>query len=304
MRKEIKIGLIMIIALGVLIWGLNYLKGRNFFSKTVNYVVIYDDVSGLLESNGVYIKGYKVGNVHSISFSDSTLTQLRVILAIDRNVHIPVGTKARIYNLDLIGNKAVELIFSNNKTYYNENDTIIGEVEITIAKQLEPYKVQAYNLLNSLDSLTHAIYRIFDRPTVERIKLTIKNLQITTEAIANSMENTHQTIKNIEYVSLNLKENTTKLNTIMHNLQLFSRSLNQLQINETIGRLDSVLIQTQTLLTSIEKGNGTISKLIYSDSLYRNLQQSIIHLDSLLQDIKDQPNRYLYFSVFGKNKNK
>ena len=90
MKKEIKIGLILIFALGSLIWGLNFLKGKNFFSNTKNYYVIYDDVSGLLESNGVYVKGYKVGYVSSISFSDSTLSQLKVVLAIKNDLDVPV----------------------------------------------------------------------------------------------------------------------------------------------------------------------------------------------------------------------
>lgn len=304
MRKEIKIGIIMVIALGIFIWGINFLKGRNFFSKTINYVVIYDDVSGLLESSGVYIKGYKVGNVHSISFSDNTLRQLKVVLAIDRKVNIPIGTRARIYNLDLIGNKAVELIFSKSNSFYNENDTIIGEVEITFAKQLEPYKVQAYNLLNSLDSLTHAVLSIFDPATTERMRQIVKNVHITSITIAENIESTQQSIHNLEYFTQNLKDNSQQISNILSNTEKFSRSLNQIQLQQTIKKLDSLILNTQAFIDSIEKGKGTLSQLIYSDSLYNQLQYSIISLDSLINDIRQRPNRYLHFSVFGRKKEK
>ncbi|MGC8803182.1 MAG: MlaD family protein, partial [Bacteroidales bacterium] len=248
MKQEVKIGLIMIFTLGILIWGANFLKGKNFFSRTYNYVVIYDDVSGLLESNGVYIKGYKVGNVHSIAFSDSTLTSLRVILAIDKDVRIPVGTRARIYNLDLIGTKAVELIFSKSKETYKPNDTIIGEVEITFAKQLEPYKVQAYNLLNSLDSLTHAILRIFDPTTSSRIRQTIKNIETLTAGMVDNLDNTSKSIENVKLFTQNLKDNNARINTTISQLQSFSAGLSQLQLKQTLNQLDTVLAQTQSLL--------------------------------------------------------
>ncbi|MEJ5264107.1 MAG: MlaD family protein [Bacteroidales bacterium] len=300
MKKEVKIGLIMIFTLGILIWGVNFLKGRNFFSRTYNYVVIYDDVSGLLESNGVYIKGYKVGNVHSIDFSDSTLTSLRVVLAIDKDVHIPVGTRARIYNLDLIGNKAVELIFSKSKQMHKPNDTIIGEVEITIAKQLEPYKVQAYNLLNSLDSLTHAIMRIFDPATTARIRQTVKNIETLTAGMVDNLDNTSKSIENIRVFTQNLKENNARINATISQLQAFSTGLNQLQLKQTLDQLDTVLAQTQNLLLTMQSGDGTLTKLLYSDSLYQNLQRTILQLDSLLVDIQQQPRRYLHFSVFGR----
>ncbi len=290
----------MIFTLGILIWGVNFLKGRNFFSRTYNYVVIYDDVSGLLESNGVYIKGYKVGNVHSIDFSDSTLTSLRVVLAIDKDVHIPVGTRARIYNLDLIGNKAVELIFSKSKQMHKPYDTIIGEVEITIAKQLEPYKVQAYNLLNSLDSLTHAIMRIFDPATTARIRQTVKNIETLTAGMVDNLDNTSKSIENIRVFTQNLKENNARINATISQLQAFSTGLNQLQLKQTLNQLDTVLAQTQNLLLTMQSGDGTLTKLLYSDSLYQNLQRTILQLDSLLVDIQQQPRRYLHFSVFGR----
>ncbi|MCX7986582.1 MAG: MlaD family protein [Bacteroidales bacterium] len=292
----------MIFTLGVLIWGINFLKGRNFFSRTHNYVVIYDDVSGLLESNGVYIKGYKVGNVHSISFSDSTLTSLRVILAIDKDVHIPLGTRARIYNLDLIGNKAVELIFSKSKVMHKPNDTIIGEVEITIAKQLEPYKVQAYNLLNSLDSLTHAVMQIFDPPTTSRIRQTVKHIEAITATVVDNLDNTSKSIENIRSFTQNLKDNNARINATISQLNSFSSNLSQLQLKQTLNELDTVLAQTQNLLITMQKGQGTFTKLLYSDSLYQNLQRTVLQLDSLLLDIKKQPRRYLHFSVFGGRK--
>jgi phospholipid/cholesterol/gamma-HCH transport system substrate-binding protein len=303
MKKEIKIGIIMVITLGSLIWGVNFLKGKNFFSNSAHYYVIYDDVSGLLESNGVYVKGYKVGHVSTINFSDSTLSKLKVDLAISQDVHIPVGSRAKIYNLDLIGNKAVELAFSKNSKFYDEGDTIIGDVEITFSKQLEPYKVQAYNLLNSMDSLSNAIIKIFDRATVERMKETIKNIKSTTDVIENSSQDISETLKNFNTISRNLMDNNRKINNILVNLNTFSDSLTGLRFQSTIDKLNLLLNDSQALLQKLKEGNGTIGKLINEDTLYINLNKTANDLDTLINELKRNPKRYLNFSVFG-NKNK
>jgi len=302
MKKEFQVGLLMLVSIAILIWGLNYLKGKNFFSKTHNYIVIYDDVSGLLASNGVYIKGYKVGHVSSISFSDSTLRQLKVILSIKSEVKIPVGTKARIYNLDLIGNKAVELIFSKNNAICKENDTIIGEVEITIAKQLEPYKVQAYNLLNSLDSLTHAINEVFNPATINHLKETIKHIKNTTAMLDESMINIQNSLENVKDITQNFKENNARINSTMKNFQAFSYSLSKVKLDSTIMKLDSLIYKSDKLITEVKQGNGTVSKLLYSDSLYTELNKTIRDLDSLLLDLKSNPKKYVRFSLFGGKK--
>jgi phospholipid/cholesterol/gamma-HCH transport system substrate-binding protein len=299
MKKEIKIGLILILALGSLIWGLNFLKGKNFFSKTKNYYVIYDDVSGLLESNGVYVKGYKVGYVSDISFSDSTLSQLKVVLAIKNGVHIPKGSRAKIYNLDLIGNKAVELAFSVNSKYYNEGDTIIGDIEITFAKQLEPYKVQAYNLLNSMDSLSNSIIKIFDPVTIERLRATIKNIKTTTDLIESSSNDISTIIDNFNTLSRNLVDNNKKINNILTNLNTFSDTLSKVHIQSSINKLDNLIADSHSLIMQMQNGSGTIGKLLQNDSLYNSLNKTTANLDSLITELKKNPKKYFSFSVFG-----
>ena len=61
--KEVKIGLAFVCALAFLIWGINFLKGVNLFTPSNHYYLKYERIDGLVISNGVFIKGYKVGQV-------------------------------------------------------------------------------------------------------------------------------------------------------------------------------------------------------------------------------------------------
>ncbi len=302
MKKEIKVGIILVITLGALIWGLNFLKGNNYFSRTKSYVVIYNDVSGLLKSDGVYVKGYKVGNVESIGFTDSTLQRLIVVLAIKKNILIPKHTIARIYSLDIIGNKGVELVFSKDKNYLNENDSLIGDIEVSVAKQIEPYKIQAYNLLKDLDSLSEAVLRVFNPVTSANIKEIVKNLKTTTNLIVDNSDHINTTIENIESISQNLKDNNKNISAIIQNMKTSSDSLSQVKLQTTINKLNQTLDETQYIVSTIKNGNGTISKLIKSDTLFNSLNKTSNDLDSLVNDLKKHPKRYINISLFGSNK--
>jgi phospholipid/cholesterol/gamma-HCH transport system substrate-binding protein len=300
MRKEIKIGIIMALSLGALIWGINYLKGKNFFSNTKNYSVIYNDVSGLKEANGVFIKGYKVGHVSNIEFSDRTLKKLHVQLAIEKDILIPKGSLARIYSVDLMGTKAVELIFSSKEIYMDIGDTLRGDVEISVSQQIEPYKLQFYNLLNSMDSLSNAILKVFNSATIKNLHSTIKSIKETSEAIESSSEYIKASFENVASVSENLKENNKKVNEIIRNLDNFSDSLANLHLHSSVIKLNSAIDETNLLLSTLKNGHGTLGKLMTNDSLYYSLSKSISNLDSLFTDLKKNPNRYIRFSVFGK----
>lgn len=303
MKKELKIGIIMVIVLGSVIWGVNFLKGKNFFSNTKRYFVIYDEVNGLLESNGVFIKGYKIGHVSEIGFSDKSMKKLRVTLAIESDIKIPVASKARIYSVDLLGTKAVELLFSQSEKNLNAGDTLIGDLEVSVVKQLEPYKTQAYRLLNSMDSLSSAILKVFNSNSIKNLRETFTNIKVTTDALANSADVIDGSFSNIESITKNLKENNKQINEILSNLKNFSDTLNKMRLQSSINKLNQTLAGTAEILDNLKKGKGSLGKLINNDSLYNALVKSISDLDTLTRDLKKNPGRYVHFSVFGKKTN-
>jgi phospholipid/cholesterol/gamma-HCH transport system substrate-binding protein len=298
MKKELKIGIIMVIILGSVIWGVNFLKGKNVFSRTKNYVVIYDEVNSLLESNGVFVKGYKVGHVSDIRFTDKTLQKLTVIIAIERDIRIPRGSVAKIYSEDLMGTKAVELLFSHDKSFLDEGDTMVADIEVSVAKQLEPYKSQAYRLLSSMDSLSNAILNVFNSATVKNLHETFQNINISTESLALSSNAIENTLINLESITKNLRDNNNKINSIISNLNKFSDTLSTVSLQNSVRRLDETLTSTAAIIENLKKGHGSLGKVINNDSLYNSLNKSIADLDSLILDLNKNPKKYVHFSVF------
>ena len=65
--KEFKIGVIVTAAIGLFIWGFNFLKGHDLFSDKYELYAVYPKIDGLIEANPLLVNGFKVGQINKIS---------------------------------------------------------------------------------------------------------------------------------------------------------------------------------------------------------------------------------------------
>ena len=135
LSNEAKVGLIGIVTIIVVVWGINYLKGRNILSSTYPLFAFYMDSGGLETSSSVLMNGVKVGYIEEIRLNPEEKVPIRMVLSIEKNYRIPKGSKAVQVSMDLMGSKAIqiEMLSSGetvaNREYYKENDTILTAVE-------------------------------------------------------------------------------------------------------------------------------------------------------------------------------
>ena len=155
--REVKIALAFIAALAVLIYGINFLKGINIFTPTNHYIIKYENADGLVVSNGVYIKGYKVGQVRSINYDFTDPVPFTVDIAINKDIRLPRGTVAYMFDESIMGGKAVNLDpYINNPTYGLTEEDKADYIEAFMAEGQE-YSVEGtYSLPYSKS--TEAMY--------------------------------------------------------------------------------------------------------------------------------------------------
>jgi phospholipid/cholesterol/gamma-HCH transport system substrate-binding protein len=305
MNKEIKIGIIISLAIALFFWGFNYLKGNDLFKITDSYYITYTDVRGLQESNAVYLNGYKVGRVSSISLNEELPQQLIVSITVKSRLKIPVNSIGRIYSVDVMGSKAIELVLSDNKKYYHNKDTLKGEVELSISKQIEPVKNEMINIMNKMETLVNTLNAAFDIKMINDLRRTTEALKKTTEALSSSSENITSIIQNIESVTQNLKKNNQQMTIILSDIASLSDSLSHTEIKTTIANLNASIIHSNEILEKIDSGKGSLGMLVNNDSLYINLNNAAFSLDKLTRDLQENPKKYVHFSIFGsKNQNK
>lgn len=313
MSKELKIGLIATFLIALLIWGINFLKGKNILKDTDHYYALYNEIGGLEEASPVYLNGYEVGLVENIRLTDDPGNRLLVRFTLRKNLKIPKNSKSVIYNSDLMGTKAIKLKFTNRQQYYSNGDTLPTGLEASVTEQIyteiQPIKSRAEKVISSLDS----VLMVFDHLTRNNIRHSISNIHQTSANLRQSsqelnqmLSQNHQQISGIvndaASVTSNLKNHNQQIANSLNNLSDISDTLKQANLNQTLGHLENTLASTDSLLMGIKRGKGTLGMMATDDSLYINLKETTKNMDALVRDMKENPGRYIHISVFGKKK--
>ncbi len=315
MKKStaIYIGATFIVAIVIFIWGYNFLKGKDLFREQMVLHVRYHNVSGLVTANPILLNGMQIGQVSSVKFAPDYSGDIMVGLLINKPFPIPVDTKARIINATLLGDKSVELVLGKSKKMVQNNDTLEGSVEVDLKEQvnaaLAPIKARAEQILTNADSLISALNDALGRRGNNSLKASMQDLQSTfhnlsaTTASLNEMVKTNQVkvgriISNVDSLSGTLSANRQDIGDIVKNLKSVSDTLSKARLKEAIVNANRTLDELQLMIKKINQGQGTAGAFMNNDSLYLQVNHALLQLDKLLKDIRQNPHRYLKFSVF------
>jgi phospholipid/cholesterol/gamma-HCH transport system substrate-binding protein len=300
--NEVKIGLAALITLLVFVWVFNFLKGKNLFSKTANYYVVYDKVGGLAESSPVEVNGYRVGIVQSVRFVDPESGRLLVTLSVNKGFKLPVNTVSEITTASLIAGMKIQLVYGNGPGTYSSGDTIPGRVAESLVTKVEsellPLKNRISGLVSAIDSVLGSVNEIMDPQFRANLRSGVASLSKTAKSLDEA--ELKATLENVNKFSRMLAENTGKLASTFSSLENVADTLAAADIYNSVNNLKSSLEKASVLLGNLNNGQGSAGKLMTNDSLYYNLSNSLESLNLLLLDMKANPRRYVHFSVFGK----
>lgn len=319
LSKEVKVSLLAIVAAVILFFGVRFLKGTEVFSRNNTYYVVYDHIEGLTASNPVLINGYKVGQVMSIKLLQEQGNQLLVTLKISKEILLGEGATTVLVSSDLLGSKALNLNVGNLSQPLGEGDTLESAIEQGIVERVQ---AQALPITEKLDSTLARFNEILGADDQQEMSNIIGTLVGDTSSISATVNNLEGTTRSLNGI---LQQNERRLNAILTNFELLSQqlsdqrvglgplltklnrlmdSVNNLQLQPTVEKLDQIAQNLDAITAKINEGEGSMGKLINNDSLYDNLNSTAEDLDRLLVDLRENPKRYVRFSVFGGGKDK
>ncbi|MDR0737687.1 MAG: MlaD family protein [Prevotellaceae bacterium] len=300
-KREIKIGLFFL-AIVVAIFGLlNFLKGQDIFKHTNTYYAVYENVEGLSPSSQVFLKGLKIGAVEKITFDAASLKFI-IKININDKYHIPKNSEAQIFNTDIMGNKAMRIVFGDSDHFLQKGDTLLAgnvpELITMIADELVPLKQKVDTLVTALNTTAQALNAILTEETqknlvsgIASLRETLHNLQQFSAALESEKGNIKNIAKGVSAFMDSLNRSSGDITRTLHNLAMLTDSLQSADLKATVESIKTLLLQANN-------PEGSIGKLLHDGRLYNNVSKTVAHLDSLIVAIQKNPKKYIKISVF------
>lgn len=295
-KNEIKTGILVVIGIGLFIFGFSYLKSNDIFLGDRTFYAVYDDVEGVVNGTPVTVNGFPVGSIQDISFFKNN--NLLVKFRVENDLTFSINSIAQIYETGLIGGKALAIIPANdNSRIAVSRDTLRSSVAPGLTElvneKLTPLQENIESMIVSANEVLSRVSLIFDDSTRTNLKTIVSDFT--------------ETIRDLKETSAVLKSNKLNIDKIIDNaldistdLSEISKTINQSELDLIIGNFKIFSNDLALILEKINDSNGTISKLIENDTLFQNLNNASKSIDLLLEDIRLNPKRYIHFSIFGK----
>ena len=295
LSNEVKIGLIVLAATIVAYIGFRVMKDEPLFSATNVIYTKYENVEGLIRGSNVFLNGFKVGTVKSMSFLpnvDSTLVTISII----EPIKIPDGSQAELVTPGILGSATIKITKSNNPdilewggflqgvrkggildTFTDKGESLTDSVTVTIDK------------LNAVLSKAESINEEDINGTISSFRKTGETIREIIEqrksAIDSMIVDTRITLGNLRGLSDATKED---LQSIISNLETFTKDLEALSLE-----LESSSKSVSNILAKIDLGEGTLGRMVNDPSLYENLDSLTVNLNELIKGIQEDPKKYL-----------
>ena len=301
LSKEIKAALFVLLGIFLFLIGFNFLNGTSLFKSENTLYAVYDQVEGLQSGTKVTVNGLTIGKVSSINFLPKT-DKILVSFTVRNDLQFSKNSVAELYEAGLIGGKSIAIIpVYDQETFLASGDTLQSRIKPgltdVVGSEIAPLQKKLDTVLSDADTLIGALNTILDdqaqsglNEAFSNLSTTVTNLNTISSDLSNILSSQGE---NINTTLENLAETSDNLNQI-------TDSLSQANLKGVITKFESTATNLNLVLSSINRGEGSLGKLIKGDALYNNLEASTKEVELLIKDLKEHPKRYVHFSLFGK----
>lgn len=303
MKKEVKVGLFAIAVL-LVGWGVaRMLKGAEIFSNSYTYYAYYTQVGGIQPASHVMISGVKVGSVVDVKLNEDPSKGVELTLSINKQYRIPTDSKAEIFSDGLMGGKAVKILYGSSSEFTPNKGTIQSKESVDLMDMasteltglLEKVKGIMDNLTVTLNGINGLMAQ--NTETITHIMSNVDGLTGNVNSmLANEKQHLEQAFASLSEFSKALGDNASEVDAIIDNMSAFSGKLAE---SNLVTEIEGVVNNLNEVLASVNDKNGSIGKMLSDAELYDNLTSASNNLSVLLEDLKENPSRYVQVSVFG-----
>ncbi len=299
--NEAKLGITVFLAAIVFVGGIIYLRGMDFRKKDYRLTIYYGNVNGLTEGSPITIAGLIIGKVEDLRLVG---TAIAVDVALSKDVRIARDSKAYIKSASLMGGKQIAITPGRMNETLNNGDTLSGAYEADLTELTSTLAPISSNVLGILERVNTT----FDEQTRRNIQLILEDVHKTTKELEGIIrlqgEHIDYAVGNFAVFSTNLSKFAMNLDTIaltqrgnindgIASLRTAANTLEQAS-----ERFKAASESIENVSKKIERGEGTMGKMINDEKLYQHLDSLSVNLNELVKDLKEHPGKYVKLSIF------
>jgi len=295
--NEVIVGAAILLAIGLGIYGYVYLREIPVRQRGYEITILFDNVTGLETGDAVTVSGLKVGRVQGMRLATG---RVAVRVWMNGELPFPRDSRATLRSIGMVGEKYIDLLPGKSVEQLKEGDTILGTYINDLSDaggSLSDLMTQATLLIAKLNA---AMDSALSRNAPEALAATLNNTQrLTSQFQKNFHKNMHHlqsTLASLDTLSSGLKSfwlaHDTSIDSTSRNVAKTAE-----QLPRVVAQIDSTLTVTRQLLAQVENRQGTVGKVLHDDELYRKANRIVDELQTLLNDVKTNPGKYLQVSV-------
>ncbi len=316
--KEIITGITTIGAIGLLVFGINFLKGNSFFGGDDFYYAYFPSSGGVTGATSVYVDGVEIGKVLEVDYigGDDSLRRVRMKFNIQHeNFKLPKGSILEAGGIDLFSKGIIVKVNPDlSKGYYKPGSSIDGIVSVDMMSQVEAYadpitqKLQV--MMGSIDDMVMGVSAFWDTTATSEIEASMREVKsairkfgdaatMIQDLVGDERVKISRIMSNIQSITETLKESDDQVKQILGNVKTVTDDMVTMDFKGVMGDAQKTLQSVNAVLDAATNGNGTLAKLINDEKLYNELVETNADLQNLMKDLKLHPERYIHFSVIG-----
>ncbi|MEW6607617.1 MAG: MlaD family protein [bacterium] len=305
LSPELKVGIMVTVALTILGILIIVASGPYFFYKGYLIRVHFDYVSGLDAGAPVRLAGMEVGEVKDLKLVNE---KIEVTLKLNHTAQIRSDSQVTINSLGIVGEKYVEITRGTHQGKILKSESVI--------QGINPVNVE--EMLNRTEAVVYKSEKIVafmdkmlggEELWVEFDKI-IKNIFIFTitlnELVVENKDELNSTIKDLHAICASLKkiikENSEDVKITTEKLKQTTIQLNKTveninntvlgtkkDITNTFTELSQTIVSLQNILEKVEKGEGSLGKLLADEEIANRLTNASKNIEELTLDLKKHP---------------
>ena len=326
-RREAMVGFVIVLGLFVAVAGTLWLQGFEWGRETVEIDALFRDVGQLKEGDIVRLRGVNIGRVHAIAVEPGG-EAVRVRLRIDADIPLPRDAVALLAPESMFGVWQAEILPRSRFPHFEYIETDeLGVLAGHALPDISRLTATADQISQDLAVLTERITIAFTEETALNVARVIDNVEGMSRQLAELVNQQGAVFeevagevqiatREISQASIAARRGFERVDELLgagdvellladarataENMRELSAGLGETneRVQGIMARADSSLARFDRVAASIEQGDGAVGRLLSDPTLAVRMEESLQQLMLLLEDVRENPKRYVRLSIF------